>query len=238
MEKGKNQAHIFSSFALASVLALSSCSPGNGGRSPASTSYSTSELMAPSRDLTSDERAIATRICYAYQSKNNNFKTSPYLGSAFAFTVNTQDCYEKKNQYSMNSTLIMDEEGKVLSYKPSSLSQFYNKVQTNSVGYLAQLCTKIQNNQKISNTIEALDGTFQISFSNSVMDNFTIKFFALNASGGQSIKNSEQFMVRTQFNLGPGQILGMDESYANYVTCPDAKKYSVLSQKFSRFIEK
>ena len=220
------------------LFLLTSCGAGNAKRGPASAAYSTTEALALSRDLTSEERVIATRICYAYQSKNNNFKTAPYLGGAFTFSINSQDCSEKKNSYLMNSSLIVDEEGKILSYKPSNLNQFYNKVQTNSVGYLAQVCTKIQNNQKISNTIEAVDGTIQISFIKNIVDSFTIKYFALNSIGGYSIKNAEHFKVRTQFNLGKDQILGMDEGYSNYATCPDAKKFSVFSQSFSAFSAK
>ncbi len=236
MEKSKNKTHIHS--VSLSILLVSSCGAGNLGRGPSSSSleYSTTEALSTTRELTSDERAIATRICYAYQSKNNSFRTIPYLGSSFTFGINTQDCNDRKNQYNMVSTLIMNEDASVLTYKPSNLSEFYSKVQTNRTGYLTQLCTKIQNNQKISNTIEAVDSTVQINFTKtSGMDSFTIKYFALNASGGYSIKNAEQFMVRTQFNLGAGQILGMDEAYSSFKTCSDAKKYSVFSQSFLNF---
>lgn len=235
MEKGKKHTLIHS-FALLTIssIALSACGPLNRGREPASVGYSTTESLTTQRELTDEERTIATRICYAYQSKSNNFRTAPYLGGVFSFEVKLRDCSDKLSKYEMPSKLI-DNGDNSLSYKPLKPQEFYSKVQTNRHGYLTQLCGKIQTNQVVTNTTETLQSTVQISFAKNDIDSFTIKYFSPNSQGKVLVKSAETFSVRTQFNLTAGKILGMDEGYAIYSTCPDTVKYSELTQNFLNF---
>lgn len=235
MEKGKKHTLIHSFTLLTiSLIALSACGPLNGGREPASVGYSTTESLTAQRELTAEERTIATRICYAYQSKSNNFRTAPYLGGIFSFDVKLKDCSDKISKYEIPSILI-DNGDNSLSYKPSNQQDFYTKVQTNRHGYLTQLCAKIQTNQVVTNTTETLQSTVQISFAKNGLDSFTIKYFAPNTLGKLLVKSAETFSVRTQFNLTAGKILGMDEGYAFYSTCPDSVNYSELTQNFLNF---
>lgn len=77
---------------------LSSCGGGASSKSKSVSTYSTSELMSSSQEISGDEKAIATRICYAYQSKSVNFKTPTYINKNFTFSSSTTDCTAKKNE--------------------------------------------------------------------------------------------------------------------------------------------
>ena len=221
------QLYLFSTIA----LILSGCGGGQAGRTPAST-FSASAEMVSVADLTTDQRAIATRICYAYQSKNTNFRSSLYSGGTFSFSVDYKDCSQTRKTYPVSG--ILQDSGSGLIYKSSTSQVFEPNIQTNSSGFLARLCTKIQNNQPISNT--ATDGTdqVQISFFKDTMDGYTIKYFSLD-KGKMAQVGAETFKVRTQFNIQPGQILGMDEVYAGYEACSGTDKAAELFQYFTGF---
>lgn len=221
----------------ASLTILVSCGAGVARRTPAST-YSSNELMSTVGDLTPEERAIATRICYAYQSKNLNFRTTTYTEKIFGWAVINKDCSNQSRSYSIKSTL--EASFNQLAFKSTSTTApFETTIQTNAQGYLAQLCTKIQNNQAISNTADSGDQKVQVQFFKDSRDAYRIQYFKADTNGEMRVTKSETFKVRTQFNLSSGQILGMDESYTKYQNCqgiPD--QYSEFYQDFSGLTSK
>ncbi len=198
--------------------------------------YSTSAQIQAVRNLTTDERNIATRICYAYQSKSTNFKTPDYMGGTFSFNISTKSCVDKKDAYIVNAILATDSSDR-LTFQTSTTKTFRSIVQTTDVGYLAQLCPKIQNNLAISNTVSISDEErVQITFFKDSMDSFKIQRFVPNAKKEFVIASSETFKVRTQNNLSTGQIIGLDEVFVKQETCPsDSTKYQEFSQVFSTF---
>lgn len=208
---------------------LFSCGGGQAGRTPASTFSTTAQLVA-TRDLTTEERAIATRICYAYQSKGTNFRTPTYLGGTFNYSVSSTDCSKSKKSYQVKA--ILETSGQSLAMKPQEDVAFESAVQTNESGLIKQLCTKIQNNQAISNTADSGTEKVQISFFKDTLDAYNIQYFS-NEKGKFVASGAEVFKVRTQFNLtNASQILGMDEVYMGYETC-SGETYAEFYQNFT-----
>lgn len=214
------------------ALALSGCGAGQGGRTPASVLSASTQMVAVA-NLTTEERAIATRICYAYQSKSTNFQTSIYTNGIFSFNMISKDCSGNRTTYPLKAKIVVTGDG--LEYKSTTSGVNYeSKIQTSSSGYLSTLCTKIQNNLSISNTATDDGEKVQISFFKDALDSYTIKYFAT-SKGVTSAVGAETFKVRTQYNLQPGQILGMDEVYIGYEMCSDSDKTTEFYQNFSSF---
>jgi hypothetical protein len=222
---------IHSLFFLSSTLILSGCG-GKHSTASSSSLYSTNAQMSAIQDISTEERAIATRICYAYQSKNTNFRTSPYLGSIFTFKVASSTCDSQSLNYSVPSVLTSDSSG--LYFKASATTAFQGSIQTNENGYLSQVCSKIQANLAISNTTAISNTKIQVNFFKDTkdnMDSYTLRYFSMSTS---KIQSAETFQVRTQFNITSSQILGMDEKYIKQETCvTDSSKYSEITQNYS-----
>ncbi len=218
-------------FFISLTLLASGC--GNqSGRTPEAT-FSATTQMESVANLTTEERAIATRICYAYQSKGTNFRTSVYLGKTFFFNVDSKKCGQSRSTYSASGTLALSGSGLV--YQPTSSNEFETQVQTMDSGFLATLCTKIQNNEVISNTTTSGTSKIQVHFFRDTLDSYTLKYFSL-YQGKMLISGADSFKVRTQNSIQQSsQILGMDESYSSYETCSlGGDTYSEFYQNFNR----
>lgn len=226
----------------ASTVLLAGC----GGRKDGNTGvseYATTAEMQPTLDLQPAERDIATRICYAYRSKNISFRTPTYTNRFYDFSIGTKDCDGAVASVGIITTLkAASSTSNTLLFTPTvKTSQgFFQKVQTTTSGFLTQLCTKIQNNQPISNTSydEDSESTVQIRFFRDDLDSYTLNYFAKAADNKMVITSAETFKVRTQFNINTTQILGMDEIILKQSTCKDnTKKFTEFSQNFSGYRE-
>lgn len=219
----------------ATMLTIVSC--GANKNNSATTGFSSSLAMTTTKDLTTAERTIATRICYAYQSKSTSFKTQTYFGGSYTFNMTKKDCSDRVESYSIVGVLQSKSTGEFY-YLTSSPQTFSSKVQTSNSGFLVQLCSKIQNNLPVSNT--AVDGntTVQVAFTSTDLDTYTLNYF-VPQNNVMKIQYAETFKVRTQFNQGAGQILGMDEVYTKQAVCDgNDAKFSEFSQKFASFVSK
>jgi hypothetical protein len=213
---------------------LSGC--GQSSKSSVSTVFSTSEAISTVSEITTDEKNIATRICYAYESKGNNFFSSPYIGGKFSYTIQNNDCNTTSN-YSVVATLVNLGSG-VLRFSPINTSQkFNNIVQTNNTGYLSQVCSNIKNNITISNTSDMGSVVVQIHFFKDSLDSYILKYFQKSSNNTYKITSQEIYKVRTQFNFTSGQVLGMDETYISQGTCTNntTANYS-FTQNFTNFM--
>ena len=226
--------HIF--LISSALLLISGCGSNNN---PISTTFSTSALIVAKRDLTIQERTIATRICYAYQSKNTSFKSQTYYGATFNFNMSFKECNNNTSNYTVSGVLTASPTTEnLLIYSTTNTARFNKKVQTAQTGFLAQLCQKIQNNIPISNTVINNDSTVQIAFSSGSMDSYTLQYFT-KINNVSKISSAETFKVRTQFNITANQILGMDESYSRQQVCSDdSSKFTELNQVFLNFTPK
>lgn len=220
---------------LTTLATLSGCGGGAGSKDPSG--YSINAQMSAVQNLTAEERAIATRICYAYQSKSSSFRGMNYNGGTFNFSVDSRNCVDAKETYSITSILKATSTSMVL--ETSSEKPFYGTIQTSSVGLLSQLCSKMQNNLPVSNT--ATDGKvkIQVGFFRDTLDSYTLRYFSPSSSDASKmvITSAETFKVRTQFNISGTQILGMDEKYSVQQTCGTSEKYSEFNQNFTSFVK-
>lgn len=230
----------FDHFFLLSTLLLlvGGCGANNHVQMP-STSFSTSAIMTATRDLTNPERTIATRICYAYQSKNTRLKTQTYYEGTFNFNMSYKNCATPStlSNYTVSGILTTSlSDPKALVYNTDTTMPFNKSVQTAQSGFLSQLCSKIQNNLPISNTATENQVTVQVAFNATDFDSYTLQYFG---TTDKKIQSAETFRVRTQFNISANQILGMDEIYSKQQICSnDSTKFSELTQTYSNYLPK
>jgi len=223
--------------AITSAIILSGC---GGGKSSIETTFSSTAALTAEGPISEGERNIATRICYAYQSKSKNFRGSGFLGTNFTFSAKKTDCQNTTITYQINATLKYDDNNNLIYQTPSTFDpniKFVKKVQTDSSGYLSQLCTKIQNNEVINNTTTDLTtkAKVQITFIREGLDGLFLQYFVKQANNTYKIDSAEKLKVRTQINYTNGQILGMDESYSFQKICNiqfDVNKNSDYTQTF------
>lgn len=232
----KRLSQIFPGFILSTSLILSSCGGGDVGKGK--TSFNVNAVLSETRNLTVDEMNIATRICYAYQSKSQKFRSTEFYGTQFIFAGKSTDCQNVVTNYDITSVLKYNEQN-VLVYVPvqsfSPNLQFIKKVQTESSGYLAQLCPKVFTNQPVSNTTTQQNVKVQISFFREDSDGFFLQYFNKQADSSYKIESAEKFKVPTDPNAANGVIRGMDQYYAIQRVCNsgDKNKFSEFQQTFT-----
>lgn len=213
-----------------------------GGNSKVQTAFSVNAQLAEERPLNQNEISVATRICYAFQSKSINFRTSNYLNKSFTFAASKTDCQNTKTNYSVSALLRYDNSNNLI-YAPNPQLDpyfpFYGKVQTDTSGYLSQLCTKIKSNNTsaISNTTTTNGVKVQISFTREDLDSFMLMYYVQQSNGTYKADSAEKFKIRTQFDYTTGQVLGMDEYYSKQQVCSSYDKVpsSNFEQRFSTF---
>jgi len=105
------------------------------------------------------------------------------------------------------------------------------KVQTDTAGFLVQICDKIATNLEIKNTVTIGDTKVQIAFFRESLDGFFLQYFAKQNDGSYKIVSADKFSIRTQTDFKNGLILGMDEYYSTQKICTNAND----KIKFSNF---
>jgi len=219
---------------LSFLIILPSC---GGGNSKSINSFNTNAILSQVHPITNDERNIATRICYAYQSKSKNFRGSDYLSTQFIFSTQKNNCQNTTTTGQVLTTLNYDISYE-LSYIPQNIleinTELMKKVQTDSSGYLIQLCSKIKNNEIISNTVDQAGIKIQINFLRENLDGYLLQYFTLQPDNSYKITSAEKFKVRTVIDYTKGQILGMDEYYMSNKLCSpnDKISFSTFEQNF------
>ncbi|MGZ3790398.1 MAG: hypothetical protein ACXVLQ_17835 [Bacteriovorax sp.] len=222
--------------ALSSSIILSGC---GGGNSSVKKTFAVDALLADERPLNNDERNVAARICYAYQSKSTNFRGSNFLGTQFIFSAKKTDCQGLVSSYQVPTTLQYNDSNNLIYQTPSNFNpnlKFNNVVQTDSFGFLSQLCSKIKNNEPINNTTLMNTVKVQISFFREGLDGFMLQYFNKQTDNTYKIDSAEKFKVRTQLDFTTGQILGMDEFYSTQKVCLstfDKNTFSDFEQAFT-----
>ena len=221
---------------LSLTLIISSC--GGGGTKLSKNTFSVNALASEEHPISNDERNIATRICYAYQSKSKNYRSSGYLGTNFLFSVKNTDCQNSVTNFQINSFLKYNLNNDLIYATPGYVDQnirFYTKIQTDTSGYLSQVCGKILTNQVISNTINQQDVKVQISFFHDELDGYGLSYFNRQNDNSFKIDSAEKLKVRSQIDFVTGQILGMDEYYSTQKVCTgpgDKTSFSNFEQRF------
>jgi hypothetical protein len=218
-------------------MILSSC---GGGNSVNKKTFTADTLLSEVHPIGNDERNIATRICYAYQSKSKNYRSSSsgFMGTNFIFSIKNTDCQNMIATAQISTVLKYDNNNELIYETLSNSgmsSQFKTKVQTDSSGYLSQLCPKIVNNEAISNTTDQQNIKVQISFFHEDFDGFLLLYFNKQPDNTYKINSGEKLKILTQVNYTNGNILGMDEFYSTQKICGnqyDKNKFSEFEQNF------
>lgn len=194
--------------------------------------FSSGAAMKTVQDISSSERNIASSICLAFKSKSQNFKTSEYLGTRFVFETKQKTCGVQGASSTVNSTLALYDDGTF--HYVSTASHFNDFAQTNTSGYLSQVCTKIDNNQPISNTTTINGIPVQITFFKDTLDSYTVQYFTKLADGTTQMNSAETFKFRTTFTYTAGvSIMGMDEYYSKETVClTDPLKSTIEEQTY------
>lgn len=196
--------------------------------------FSSGAAMKTVQDISVNERNIASSICLAFKSKSQNFKTTEYLGTRFVFETKQKTCGVQGAASTVNSTLALSDIDGTFHYI-SNAAYFNDFVQTNTSGYLSQVCTKIDNNQPISNTTTINGITVQIIFFKDTLEGYTVQYFTKLADGTTQMTSAETFKFRTTFTYSAAakNIMGMDEYYSKETTCStDSTKTSLEEQTF------
>lgn len=223
---------------LSTTIFFSSC---GGGNSKAPTEFSATSPLEEERNLSGVEINIATRICYAYQSKSQKFRTSEFYGKAFNFKGKKTDCQNVINNYDIPTVLKYDDQNS-LAYTTSatfdSTLKVNRKVQTDTSGYLAQLCPKVLTNQVVSNTSTLQNVKAQISFftdGQDQTDGYMIKYFVRQTDGSFVFDSGEKFKSPTEVSPTGGRIRGMDQYYSSSKVCPSSLDKNTLSEFVQTF---
>ena len=210
------------------LLTLAGCG-GAGSKDP--TGYSINAQMSVVQELAPEERAIATRICYAYQSKSSSFRGQTYNAGSFVYKIESKNCVDAHADYTVKAVLKASTSSLVM--EPDTDKPFQKVVQTDTSGYLTQLCAKIKSNKPISNTVTETSTKIQINFFKDTLDSYTLRYFTPSGTNGSmKITSAETVKVRTDSSNG---ILGMDEKYTIQQTCGTSDKSSEFNQMFSVF---
>jgi hypothetical protein len=216
-------------------FAITSC---GGGNNKPQTAFSVDAIITEERPLTSEEIQIATRICYAYQSKSQQFRTADYYGTKFLFSVKKTDCQNQSTQAEVPTTMKYDDQN-VLNYIQDkdidSSFNFKKLVQSDRSGYMSQLCPKILTNQPVTNTTVIQNTKVQISFFKETLDGYLLKYFTKLDELTYKIESAEKFKIPTDAESSKKSIRGMDQFYSLQKVCPsslDKNKFSDFEQNF------
>lgn len=198
--------------------------------------FSAGAAMKAVQDISTNERNIAASICLAFKSKAAFFKTTEYLGTRFVFETKQKTCGVQGAASTVNSTLALNEIDSTFHYNASNATSFNDFVQTNTSGYLSQVCTKIDNNQAISNTTTINGIVVQIIFFKDALEGYTVQYFTKLADGTTQMTSAETFKFRTTFTYSEAakNIMGMDEYYSKETVCStDPVKTTIVEQTFT-----
>ena len=126
MKSAVNQ--FFHFLAIPSFLILSGCG-GVIGIDPAR--YYTSEQMSLIQNISDRQRAIATRICYAYQSKSSSFRGKNYNDGTFIHDITSKSCEDTRTNYTVKSIFkSLNTSNTTMTLVPDTNKAFIATIQT------------------------------------------------------------------------------------------------------------
>lgn len=214
---------------LASIIFINGC--GLKVNETSSPIFSANSALKEVKDISAAERSIAASICLAYKSKSASFKTSDYLGTLFKFRNDKYACGIMESSNTTPTVLTMSSSG-IFSLVGGN-TDFNGFIQTNTSGYLSQVCSKIDSGAAISNTTTINGVTVQIIFFKDGLEGYSIQYFTKLTNGTYQMTSAETYKTRTQLTYTFGKIMGMDEYYSQTTICNlDPKKNNLYEQTF------
>ena len=179
------------------LITIASC--GNPGRKPSTSSQLGSALIVGG-EYGPNEKNIALRTCYAFRSKNTNYRAS-FLNDPFNFNLSFKKCDGSEKNESLNSILKAPLASGPITFDAVSDIPFYRTVQTDKSGVLETLCASLLSGGNPTKSNLILGQLVEISFYTSDIDNIIVRSAALSGSD-YIVEQEERFQVDTSSSAG------------------------------------
>lgn len=208
------------------LVFLVSC--GQGNRKPATEALLGSSLSTGG-SYSAEEKNVAIRICYAFRSKNTNFRGN-LIDSKFKFNVSEKDCEGEVSNSTIDTVLKAPLASQPMIFDSGSRSAYYTEVQTDQHGPLDSICSALLKGGDPLKTILRGNDLIEISFFTSDLDNIIVR--TAEKTGSNYIVNKEErFQVNTDAGAGNG--LGVVSLSTREKQCSNGKVESFSQQLIS-----
>jgi hypothetical protein len=211
------------------ILLASLASCGNSNRSPSTVSQLGSALQ-PGGEFSSSEKNIALKICYAFRSKNTNYRAS-FLDSTFSFDLTYTGCRanvdEVEKRETLNTILKAPLTSMPMIFDASTDIPFNNLVETDKHGALKYICSELLAGRNPTKSKLSGSKMVEVSFYTSGLDNIIVRT-ASSVSGAFVIDQEELFEVDTSVGNKTGQVKLIERERA----CDSGKVESLSQQLF------
>ena len=174
------------------LLLITSC--GENGRNPASESQLGASLLTGG-SFSDAEKNIAIRTCYAFRSKNTNFRAN-FLEQEFRFLLTDRTCNGNENVDTLTTTLKAPLASGPMIFDGFSSISYYKDVQTDKDGVLSAVCNNLLQGGNPQRTILSGNEMIEISFFTSVQDIIVVRT-ASKQDGKYIVNEEERFNVST-----------------------------------------
>ena len=208
------------------LLALFLMSCGNSGRSPATESQLGSALISGG-EYTAAEKNIALRICYAYRSKNTNFRAN-FIGTSFLFNVSVDTCEGDSENETLTTTLQAPLASQPMVYDSTSPLDYYKEVLTEQAGPLSPVCSALLKGGEPLKSILQGNNLIEISFFANDIDNIIVRK-AKKTGSNYIVYEEQRFQVDSDSDLG--NRIGQIKLFSKEKQCANGR-VETLTQQF------
>ncbi len=209
------------------ILLALAVSCGNSGRKPSTESQLGSALSAGG-EFGPNEKNTAIKICYAFRSKNTNYRAS-FLNTTFNFNLSYRDCEGDDENELLGTTLKAPLSSQPMIFDAISEIPFYNNVQTDKAGVLKDICSSLLDGGNPSRSSLSSGRLVEISFLTSSVDRIIVRSATLVGSG-YVIDQEERFEVDSAAGNRTGQI----KFASREKTCSNGRVESMTQQLISQ----
>ncbi|MFT6069121.1 MAG: hypothetical protein ACJAT2_000402 [Bacteriovoracaceae bacterium] len=196
---------------------------GNSGRKPSTESQLGSALVAGGV-FGPNEKNTAIKICYAFRSKNTNYRAS-FLNSTFSFNLSYRDCDGEDKNELLGTILKAPLSSQPMVFDAISEIPFYNNVQTDKEGVLKDICSSLLDGGNPSRSNLSFGRLVEISFLSSSVDKMIVRSAGLVGSD-YVIDQEERFEVDSTAGNRTGQI----KFASREKTCANGRVESMTQQ--------
>ncbi len=227
---------VFSTLAITASIMLGSCGYDKTYESREESLYFSQEALAGGVPLTDYQMAVALRVCYAFRSKRSKF-TAEMLGQSFNFNYLARDCSSNETTQTFSATLSQQDSSSPLKYSSTFTGNYFRDVQTDTSGYLADLCSDILAGETPLNASEVENELFEYGFRSSVTngDEVTIQIGSVQSSGATTPRVTQKLVFQVLTNAtSSGNYQGMITDAKRYLSCgTDNTNVKLYQQTFT-----
>lgn len=203
---------------------LVSC--GQSNRKPATEALLGSSLSTGGT-YGASEKNVAIRICYAYRSKNTNFRAN-LIGTTFKYNIAQKDCENNETNSTLDTVLRAPLASQAMVYDSESTLDYYKEVQTDQYGPLESICSTLLKGGDPLKTILRGNYLVEISFYTTDVDNIIVRT-ASKSGSAYVVSTEERFQVNT--NATSGNSVGSVTLATREKQCSNGR-VETLSQQF------